>query len=100
MGNAIFTPDDTVPTVFGSKRVRTGRITLSNSYATGGDTLQWKNVSGLVYIDSIIINPSKGYALEPDIANNKVKAYSAANTEVTNATDLSTVVAEVIIIGR
>jgi len=87
-------------TIAGNKRLISGKITMSNSYATGGDTLNLESALGLNSIDSVVINPYNGYALQADLTNNKIKAYASAGTEVTATTDLSGVVTYFQVIGR
>lgn len=74
-------------------------ITLSDSYATGGDDV---NLSAYVNsVDVILLENSVvgSYLLEVDRANNKIKAYSGVGTEVTSGTDLSSVSVRAVVIG-
>lgn len=98
MGNA--TVSNVVKTVAGNKRIVVGKINMSNSYATGGDSLNLESALGLNVIDEVVINPFNGYTLQADLANSKIKAYSSGGTEVVNATDLSSVSTSFIALGR
>ena len=97
MGNA--TTSNVIKTIAGNRRLVTGKINMSSSYATGGDSLNLENALGLNTLESVVISPAGGYTLEADLANNKIKAY-AGSTEVTAATDLSTVSAFFQAVGR
>lgn len=83
---------------------RIADITMSSSYATGGDTFTASQFE-LRSIDAILIVGAGGRLLEPDIANSKILAYedgatvSGALDQVPAATNLSTVVARALIIG-
>lgn len=102
MGTATFTGNATNPTnVNGNLRVKQGTVTMSSSYATGGDAL----TPGAIGLERIInwdINTDDGYILKYDKANNKVLAYYAdydagadgALIQVANAVDLSAVVSD------
>lgn len=78
----------------GNKWTIVARITMSASYATGGDTID-PNKLALGKIDAICTTPATGAAgavmieLDPTVAANKVKAYAAAGNQVGNGTDLS-----------
>ncbi len=98
MGTA--STSNVVKTVAGNKRLISGKITMSNSYATGGDTLNLEAALGLNSIDTVVISPYNGYGLQADLTNNKIKAYASAGTEVTATTDLSGISANFVAIGR
>ena len=100
MGVATFTAaGDPVP-LGGSNVLYPGTITMSSSYATGGDTLDM--TGDLNPRDGrLLIGGGPGYVLEWDGANAKVKAYrdngtatAAALPEVAAAVNLSTVSVE------
>lgn len=80
----------------GNKWMVAARITMSSSYATGGDTIDPAKL-GLSRIECIPTSPcpasgSAAVHVESDYltAPNKVKAYLQAGGEVSNATNLST----------
>ena len=105
MGNVTVTMDASTLglKVIGNKRCRTGTITMSSSYATSGDSIPAANQKlGLSVIEKILIFPRLGYALEPDsqTAPTKILSYTSGGTQTANATNLSTVVAQFIAIGR
>lgn len=68
-------------------------LTLSASYATGGDTLTAAQL-GMALINRIEISNEKGYFFEPDIASSKlsalIKAYTGGNDGFTPAGTNST----------
>lgn len=89
----------------GNKWMVLARITMSSSYATGGDTID-PNKLGLGKIDAIGTTPCPATAsaavhieLDPTVAPNKVKAYLQAGGQVSNATDLSSFSTIVQVIG-
>jgi hypothetical protein len=100
MGVATFTQRNEFP-IGNSGRLVTGTLTMSNSYATGGDTLDLQGDVGAAEGSLIIGSVAGGRALEWDGTNQKVLAYqdnaaaaAAALGQVANATNLSTVAAE------
>jgi hypothetical protein len=101
MGVATFTQDLDPQPLGGSNRLYVGRLTLSSSYATGGDTIDWPGDWTAVTDARVMLAGQGGYVLEYDGANTKVKAYRDNGTataaplpEVANATNLSAVSAE------
>lgn len=72
MGNVALTLDPT--TVFGNKIVRTGLLTLSSTYATNGDAINWNSLLGMK-VEHAFVATKDGYAFEADIDNNKLIAY-------------------------
>lgn len=64
-----------------------GTITFSGSYATGGDVLSLrKYLVGMSTVKSIVLMGTiRGNAVEYDVANDKLKMYASANTEVAAA---------------
>lgn len=89
----------------GNKWQIVARITMSSSYATGGDTID-PNKLGIGKIDAMSTTPFPATAsaavhceIDPTVAANKVKAYLQAGGQVANATDLSTFSALCLIIG-
>jgi len=105
MGNVTVTMDGSTTglKILGTKRVRTGTITMSSSYATGGDSIPAANQKfGLQYIEKLLIYPLLGYCLQPDsqTAPTKILSYTSGGTQTTSTTNLSTVVAQFIAMGR
>jgi hypothetical protein len=100
MGSAIVVLDE--PTVFGNKKIRTGTISASASYATGGDAIVWDTVLGFK-VEKVIISPTNVNYLA-DVSGNLLLAYVSGTTaaeldEATNTDDLSASVAPFIAIG-
>jgi hypothetical protein len=104
MGVATFTQVlDTIP-LGGSNKLYVGTLTMSSSYATNGDTIDWPGdwaATGGVTDARVQLSDTGGRVLEYDGTNGKVKAYqdngtatAAALPEVANATNLSAIVAE------
>jgi len=88
-----------------------GTITMSSSYATGGDTLTAAQM-GLGTIKNVIVNggvvlatPTGEYTLRYNQANGTIQAFGGAassgaiDAEVTNATNLATIVGDIIAYG-
>jgi len=68
-------------------------FTMSNSYATGGDTITAATMPQLVagnVVDADLFPTVNGYTFKLDIANSKMLAYVSGGTQVTAAVDLST----------
>lgn len=108
MGNVTISTVTKQAYVIGNVRMVIGSFTMSNSYATGGDSVNNKLIP-LKRILKIFLSPKSGYIPEYDLANNKVKVYGQEPTstaagvvglsEVAAATDLSTVSFDFIAIG-
>ena len=78
------------------------RVTGPTSYATGGFDVTIGDLSQIV---SAIVVAGSGYTAEVDFANSnanklRIKAYSAAGTEVTAGTNLSTVYFTIMAFGH
>ncbi len=97
--------------VEGNKRVVRLTTTFDSSYATGGEAFDPYAVGGFVTVDRVIVEPKAGYTFDyvPSTTpgSRKIKAYwvdtsvdGAALAEVASTTNLSTVVADVTIIGN
>ena len=93
---ATATVDQTID-LGGTEKLYIGRISLDNSYPTGGEAI---DVSGNERFDSMLLEPtSGGYILRWDAANQKVIALMGDNNnasdgpliEVAATTDLSAV---------
>lgn len=88
---------------FENQRVVKGNLTFSASYATGGDSLDLAVQVGLKEVQSMLVaDNTTGLSFDLDATSPtapKVKAYSAAATEVANATDQATVVVPVWLFG-
>ena len=68
-------------------------FTMSNSYATGGDTITAATLPPLLaanMYDADLFPTVNGYTFKLDIANSKMLAYVSGGTQVTAAVDLST----------
>lgn len=104
MGNIVFTKQTSdikgnwgTPVIDNRRAVR-GTITFSSSYATGGDTLtlntqcSLREVTGLLVDASTVLTNPSGLSVELSGTKDvpKIIAYDANNTQVANATDLST----------
>ena len=74
-------------------------ITLSDSYAAGGDSIDLSPY--VTSVDVILLENSVvgSYLLEVDRANSKIKAYSGVGTEVTEGTNLSSVSVRAVVYG-
>ena len=105
MGTASLSLTQNVPISLGNKKLQFGTVTLSNSYATNGDTLVFTTASGFTQVDQVIAGcTAGGYVVYADLSNNKVKVFEAgadggALDEVANATNLSAQTFEVLIFG-
>jgi len=95
-------------TVWGDVQIVFGTITMSNSYATGGDTLSTGDF-GLTELNHLFLSTrTGGYVLAWDKANGKVLAYygdydaaaDGALVQVAATTDLSSVVADFVAVGK
>lgn len=73
-------------------------VTLDNSYPTGGYALK-PETFGLTTFDFVLPSSTKGYDFEFNHAANKLLAYTAVNTEVVNATNVSTVKVRLMAMG-
>lgn len=73
-------------------KVLTGTFDFDSSYPTGGEDFDVSAYfpKGVV---AVLPMPKDGYTFEYDKDNKKIIAYSAADTEVTDATDLSALTA-------
>src|SRR5438105_4935757 len=66
-------------------------FTMSNSYATGGDTglTLPGGVTASKIVDKNLWPTVNGYSFKMDTTNSKIIAYASGATEVTSTTDLS-----------
>lgn len=88
------------PEFYGSDAVANGKITLSSSYATDGDSIDFSKVSTIRDVKQVLLQATDGTLLfVVDLPNNKIKAFDALGTEEGNTTDLSGVVLDAQIIG-
>lgn len=101
MGAATF--DITGHERLGRQMVVKGNLTFSSSYATGGDSLALASEVGLKEVTSMLVadnDTGLSFDLDPtNVSAPKVKAYSAAATEVANATNQATVTVPVWLFG-
>jgi hypothetical protein len=65
-----------------------GTITLDNSYPTGG--YGTFNKFGLKAVNGVIFESANGYMFYYNKSTDKIQAYTASGTEVSAATNLST----------
>ena len=63
--------------VFGNKRYHRVKITFDSSYPYGGEALTARQC-GMSNIDSIILEPAKGFRFEFDHTNSKVQVFGRA----------------------
>lgn len=93
----------------GSEKKAEFAVTLSSSYATGGDSFTAAQI-GFAQINKIILETEKGYFFEADISSDKlsakIKAYSGgvssftpAGTNGTSTVTLATTVDEVVAVS-
>lgn len=98
MGACTFTKATPGDDVVGNKRIVEGTLTLSSSYATGGDTLNLATLVGLKTLDDMRINAGSGVTIAGGYqiklggtpAAPTIQAYGSTNAEVAAATNLST----------
>jgi hypothetical protein len=83
--------------VTGNRRVKYFDVTFDSSYATGGLSLKPGDF-GMSRIDALDANPVGGRSFPYDYTNQKLQAYGGT-TEVTAATNLSTVTTRVQVEG-
>lgn len=103
MAATIATPSTTQDTIIGDLRITTREVTFDSSYPTGGEPLTAANL-GLTYVSTAIATlktAATGSVTQVwyDIANAKLKAYTAA-AEVADTTNIASVVAQVVAIGK
>lgn len=65
-------------TVFGNKLITFLDLAFPSSYAFGGETLDYRIDPGMTRVDMVHIPPVKGYTLEYDYTNRKVKVFAPA----------------------
>jgi hypothetical protein len=68
-------------------KTESGTISLG-TYNTGGFSPSPAKF-GLQTVTGVLFRNAKGYIFDYDVAADKIKVYTAANTEVSNGTDLS-----------
>jgi hypothetical protein len=74
-------------------------VTCDTSYPTGGYAVAPANLSSIVFAD-VQIPPATGHIAAWDYSASKLKLFTAQGTEVTNATNVSTVVCRIAFLGR
>lgn len=87
-----------VRTVAKAERMVVTTVTFDASYATGGESLTPADL-GLNRIDWLSATTDGSFAVVWDKANNKLKAYTNAGAEVTNATSLATLAVRILAVG-
>lgn len=81
-----------------NKRMLTTSIAFDSSYPTGGEAFTAADL-GLGTIDFISFSTDGNNSVVWDRANSKLKVFTAAGAEVANATNLSTLVVDALVIG-
>lgn len=93
--------------VFGRHRVQFATVTFDSSYATGGEALD-PHAFGLTEIFYVLpVAVANGYLVRPNATHSTLMVFQGDNTnaaaapavEVANATNLSTVKADVMVVG-
>jgi hypothetical protein len=94
--------------VFGNKKVRLGTVTFDSSYPTGGEAYT-AGLFGLSKLRKVRVDPKGGYTFDVDTANSTIKVFGVRidststgiirQEEMSNGTDLSSVVAEFEVYG-
>lgn len=91
------------PESFGSQSGAVGKFTLDSSYPTGGYSVT-PGMFSLSLINSLLATTTSGYNLAYNYTTQKLMVFTAAGgggfSEVSNGTNLSTVVANYIVIGQ
>lgn len=89
------------PEHYGHDVVANGKITLSDDYATNGESIDFSAVSAIRDVKKVILQPTDGTLLfVVDLPNNKIKVFDALGAEETATEDLSGVVLDAQIIGN
>lgn len=91
MGAATFTPAADPQDVIGNRRVIRGSLTLSDSYATGGESFDLATEVGLKQLHKVLVDGNVSgvsLALGGTASVPLLLAYAAADTEVAAAVDL------------
>lgn len=81
----------------GGRMKKLATVTFDNSYTTGGKALLPADF-GMKTIAAVMATSQDGFLFSYDYTNQKLKAYAGA-AEVTNATNLATLVVRVIVYG-
>lgn len=91
--------------VDGKRRQVTGTVTFDNSYLTGGETFTARDF-GLDLIEHVSVESRAGYLISwngsvsaPTLLAHQQSAATGALTQVPNATDLSAVSVDIMVIG-
>lgn len=79
-------------------KIVVAKVTFDASYDAGGEAFDYSDY-GIDELSAIMFEPSGTYLFEYDRTNKKIKVYSALGTEVTAATDLSSLSTYVTMIG-
>lgn len=97
--------------VWGGRHVLMLRFTFDDSYPTGGEALDLKQYGAQGEVQAVFIAQhapvNAGYVVQYDKTNEKLVVYWTSNTtdgeplvEVTNATNLSTLVVDLLVISK
>lgn len=108
MGTVTVAIADDYPVQIGNKVLSVGNITMSDSYATSGDTLTAADL-GMAGIDGVQLGQGdEGTVLHYDHTNSKILAFqctvtaldtTTAMAEVSSTTDLSSMVVRYMAVG-
>lgn len=89
----------------GKRRQVTGTVTFDNSYVTGGEPFTARDF-GLDLIEHVSVEARNGYVISwnssasaPTLLAHQQSAATGALTQVPNATDLSTLSVDIMVIG-
>ena len=89
------------PEHYGHDVIANGKITLSSSYATDGDSIDFSAVSGIRDVKKVVIQATDGTLMfVADLPNNKVLCFDALGAQETATDDLSGVTLDAQIIGN
>jgi hypothetical protein len=71
-----FTANSFIPSAFGNKSVIIADLAVSEAYAEGGITLPFRTLFGLHDIEMAIVESKRGFSLEYDTVNEKIKVFN------------------------
>jgi len=90
------------PNIIGDLKMWIGTVTFDNSYPTGGEAIAKSDVGFDVSVDAVIPmgSPNGNRLFQWDPVNKKMKLFTALGTEAANASDQSTIVLPIVVLGR